>query len=150
MSKNNDVNSDRDIANKFDALFEAIPELETDEEANQFLIENGYNPDDLRKKGERIVKSLMEDNWRFVSEEMLESETSKILSRTIQVDLPRETLMKKIQEITQALTEKGVSSALATGFAHRNLDKESNKDLASLLRQVQHIADEAGIELREE
>lgn len=146
MSKNNQ-NSDRIIANKFDMLFASIPELRTEEETDHFLNEMGFVPNELEEKGARIVAGLLENNWRFVPEETIERQRAKLFSKEIRTDLPRQTIIERIQNITQALAIKGLGSSLTAGVAHRNLERESTRDLASLLRQLEHVAEEEGIDL---
>lgn len=149
MSKKLDVNSDREIIKRFDTLFEDIPELQTEEEINEFLQTIGYSAEELKRKGQEFAEKLLESNWRFVSEEIIENQREKLLTIDLQINNSRESIIKKIKETTQALSARGITAPLLPGVAHRNLEKETKQDLASLLRQIEHIAKEAGIDLGE-
>ncbi len=50
-----------DLADKFDKLFDSIPDLQTEEEIDQFLIEAGYNPAELSKRGTWVANTLIEN-----------------------------------------------------------------------------------------
>ena len=136
-----------EIENLF--LLDLLPE--THEEAQEILISARIDTTELKIKGREILRNMLvefDDDWRNISEETLEREASGIFKRKIQDNLSRETLLERIKELTEALTSGGVSTPLPASVLHRNLEKETDQDLSSLLRQLQYIAEEAGIELR--
>lgn len=152
MKDKNKLNTEKaisEIENIF--LFDLLPE--TPEEAREILENAGIDTTELKKEGRKIFRNMLvefNDDWRNVPNEALEREASGIFMRRVQANLSRETLLERIKELTEALTAKGLSTPLPAGVLHRNLEKETAQDLASLLRQIQYIAEEAGIELREE
>ena len=131
-------------------LHDLIPE--TLEEAHEILNEAEFNTMEFKENARNIFRNMLtefDDDWRNTSEETLNSKAKEILKRDARTDLPRETLLDKIKEITQLLDTKGLTYQLSAGVVHRNLEKEVNEDLASLLRQLEHIAEQAGIDLGE-
>lgn len=131
-------------------LLDLIPE--TQEEAQKILSNAEINTKKVKEKGQQIIRNMLiefDDDWRNTSDESLQSETSEILKIKLHTDLSRETLLDKILKTTHALTAKGFGSQLSPGVAHRNLEKETDQDLAGLLRQLEHIAEQAGIDLGE-
>lgn len=151
MTNNNKENIEKSI-HELEKLFllDLIPE--TQEEAQEILLKAEIDTKELKEKGRKIYRDILaefNDDWRNISEETLESEKSEVLTRKIPTDLSRETLISKILEVTKALAAKGLGAQISTGIAHRNLEKETGQDLASLLRQMEHIAEQAGIKLGE-
>jgi hypothetical protein len=149
MANENEKNTKKalsELENLF--LLDLIPE--STEEAHEILRTAGVETTNLKEEGREIFRNILlefEDDWRNISDSTLEDEASNILNREIYANLSRETLLERIQSITQALSAKGLSSSLPAGILHRNLEKDTNQDLASLLRQVQFIAEQAGIDL---
>jgi len=147
-----DKNTEKSI-NELEKLFllDLLPE--TIEEAQEILADAEIDTTELKEKGREIFRNILaefDDDWRNISKEVLKSETSEILKRQFRTDLSRESLLDKIRGATQALTARGLSTTLSAGVAHRNLDKVSDLDLAYLLRQLEYIAEQAGIDLGEE
>ena len=151
MTNNNKENIEKSIQ-ELEKLFllDLIPE--TQEEAQEILLKAEIDTKELKEKGRKIYRDILaefNDDWRNISEETLEREKSEVLKGKIPTDLSRETLISKILEATKALAAKGFGAQISTGIAHRNLEKETDQDLASLLRQMEHIAEQAGIKLGE-
>ena len=149
MANENEKNTKKalsELENLF--LLDLIPE--SADEANKILSEAGIDTTNLKAEGREIFRNMLlefDDDWRNISESALENEASDILGREIYANLSRETLLEKIKSVTQALTSKGLIASLPAGVLHRNLEKESVKDLASLLRQIQYVAEQAGVEV---
>lgn len=148
ISKNNTERAIDELENLF--LLDLLPE--TAKEAQELFESEKIDTTELKEKSRQIFRGLLsqfDDDWRNVPDEVLEAQRTSLLEKKVQKGLSRELLLKKIREITQTLTVRGLSSPLTAGVAHRNLKRESTGDLASLLRQLEHIAEEAGIDLGE-
>lgn len=146
--KNNTERAIDELENLF--LLDLIPE--SAEEAQELFENEKIDTTELKEKSRQIFRGLLsqfDDDWRNIPDEVLEAQKVSLLEKKVRKGLSRESLLKKIQELTEALTVKGLSSPLTAGVAHRNLERESTGDLASLLRQLEHVAEEAGIDLEE-
>lgn len=143
MDKNKSPKNDKDIAREFERLFNTIPEPTTDDEIFETLQDYGYDPKELRIKGEKFATDLISKNWRFVTSEEIEGKARKISEIPLRVELSKEKLLGAIQKISEALSTKFSQPSLA----FRNLDNLTEQDLASILQELEFEASEKNIKI---
>lgn len=143
MEENKPKRSDIDIAEEFDRIFDEIPEPESDEEIEDYLIEAGYDPETLKNQGAEFVKNLMTNNWRFVPSEEIDEAITKIDEIPFRKDWNRSQLTAAIQKVSDALASIGQQPSMA----FRNLQELTEADLATILQELEYKARIKGIDL---
>lgn len=143
MDENRSKRTDLEITNEFDHLFDEIPEPETNEEVQAFLIESGYDPETLRTQGVEFVSNLMANDWRFVSTEEIDDAAAKIDEVPLRKEWNRDQLTTMIQKLSAALAFGGKQPSLA----FRNLEELTDSDLATILQELEYKARTNGINL---
>jgi len=143
MDKNRPHKTDEDIIREIDRLFEEIPEPSTDEEIKNYLIDAGYNPEDLKTKGLEFANNLMAKNWRFVTSEEIDEISMEINKIPLREDWNRNQLLQAIRKASELLSQGGGEPALA----FRKLEKLTDTDLASVLQELEFNARAKGLKL---
>ncbi len=143
MDNKNPNRTDSDILKDFESLFGDIPEPETPEEIETYLVDAGYDIDALKAEGLRLANELIEGNWRFVLPDEIEAATLSINNTPIRTGWKRDRLISAIQHIIDVLHQQ----RRQTGFAFRNLEELTDSDLASMLQELEYQADNMGIEI---
>ena len=143
MDKNRPHKTDEDIVREFDHLFEEIPEPNTDEEIENYLIDAGYDIEDLKVKGSEFTRNLMANNWRFVTFEEIDEEAAEINKIPLREDWERNRLLQAIRKASEILTQRGREPVLA----FRNLENLTDRDLASVLQELEYKAISKGVKL---
>ena len=143
MEENKSKRTDRDIAEEFDRLFDEIPEPDTDEGIEDYLIEAGYDPEILKARGAEFVKNLMANNWRFVPSEEINEAATKIDEIPFRKGWNRSQLTAAIQTVSNALALRGKQPSLA----FRNLQELTETDLATILQELEYKARTNGIDV---
>ena len=139
MSDYKDLKSDREIAKKFDELFNSLPEFVTDEEINIFLIESGYDPKSLEEMGREFAAKLINRNWRYKSDEYLDKEASMIRFAPPHIGKGKDWLIRIIQ----------INAPNDFQFANRNFQDLTEEDLISILQEIESYLLKKGKKLRE-
>jgi len=127
MKNNQDTRNDKEILNRFDVIFNSVPELQSDEEIDMYLNENDFDIQALKEKGNDFAEKLMNENWRFMSDENTDQETSIENIAPTRLSMGREWLIQAIQR----------NAPKNFQFANRNIKDLTPKDLASLLQEIE-------------
>ena len=127
MKNKQDTRNDKEILDRFDILFDSVPELQNDEEIDTYLNENDFDIQTLKDSGKEFAEKLMKENWRFISDENAEHETSIEDIAPSRLSMGREWLIQAIQR----------NAPRNFQFANRNLIDLTSKDLASLLQEIE-------------
>ncbi|MBN1454314.1 MAG: hypothetical protein JW963_25075 [Anaerolineales bacterium] len=143
MDKNKPHKADEDIVREFDRLFDEIPEPSTDEEIENYLIDSGYNIDDLKVKGLEFIRDLIANNWRFTTSDEIDKEATEINKIPLREDWERNRLLQAIRKASEILTQSGGEPVLA----FRNLENLTERDLASVLQELEYKANSKGVKL---
>jgi len=126
---------------------------DTAEEARELLAQANIDTTDIKQRGREIFRSILaefDDDWRNIPDEEVKQEPTHILKLKLLESLSREELISRIESIFEQLAAIGGAKAVAGGVANRNLINESKEDLASLLRQLEYLADKKDIGREEE
>jgi len=151
--KNNQEGNTQKALTELENLFvyDLVPE--TAEEAQEILAKAGIDTSELKQKGREILRNILiefDDDWRNITDESVKAEASKVLERKIFSSLSRDELLRRIKEVSKLLSTTAMREEAPAGVLHRNLGKVKDQDLASLLRQLEHLATEAGLDLGKE
>lgn len=126
---------------------------DTAEEARELLAQVNIDTTDIKQKGREILRNILaefDDDWRNITDEEVNQEPAQILGQKLLELLSREELLSRIESLFGRLATTGGAKAVAGGVANRNLKKESKEDLASLLRQLEYLAEKMDIGTGEE
>jgi len=143
MDKNKPQRGDEDIAREFDSLFDNIPEPDTTEEIEAYLLDAAYDYEALQANGLHFVNNLLEDNWRFVSSAEIDEAAAQINRTPLRKQWDRYRLVDTIRKVSEALSAAGETPVLA----FRNQAELTDADLASVLQELEYKANLKGIQI---
>ena len=135
MKGRRSIETSEDLVRAFADLFDEI-EPETPEEIDAVLCEAGYDPDEIGARMKAVAERALVDsplNWRNRAQRELEAERARIAAAVKTSLLNRADI---IHAIEQLVAQFGGQMA----YAHRNLDSETDEDLASLLSELEYLA----------
>ncbi len=135
MKKRKQIETSEELVRVFADLFDELAP-ETIEEADAELRSAGYDPAEVGTRIEAAAKRALAEsplNWRTRAQRELETERARISGRGEPAQRSRTELMAAINQVLQQF-----GGQLA--YAHRNLESETDEDLASLLEQLEYLA----------
>ncbi len=134
MKKRKPLETDIELAQALDKLFDEISLPETPEDIDAFLREAGYDPDEVATNMQLNVEQALANsplNWRN-REQTLQEEKHKS-DATPLTSLP--TKAELLQTLQQLFTRQ---PELATHF--RNFETMSANDLADLVKDIEYLS----------
>ncbi len=143
MSERNPLKTDEELARALDELFDEIPPPKTPEEVDAVLREAGFDPHEVATRMEALAERALANsplNWRNRDQEMEEARTQ--LGRPSSI--PRRTRSEILTAIQQILTQLGGEQRELVTAHFRNLEQATDEDLASLLAELEFLADQQG------
>jgi len=129
------IETGEDLVRAFADLFDEI-EPETPEEIDAVLREAGYDPDEVGTRMKAVAERALADsplNWRKRAQRKLEAERARIAGSAKTSLHNREDIIRAIEQL---VTQFGGQMA----YAYRNLESETDEDLASLLSELEYLA----------
>jgi len=149
MSENRSDSRDEKIIDAFSELLDLDLLPASIDEANEILRAANINIEELNRKSLFVLRELskeFEDDWRNVSTKEISSISANLDQIPLDLSSKRETLIQGIQNLIADITSHSKEALASPGLAWRNLDKQSNEDLARLLRKLKFIAYELGVD----
>ncbi len=135
MKQRKQIETSAELVRAFADLFdEVVPE--TAEEIDAELRAAGYNPEEIGASMQIAAQQALAQsplNWRNRAKRELEGERARIDKFTRPMLRGRAEL---IAAIRQVLAQSGGHMA----YAHRNLELETDEDLATLLEELEYLA----------
>ena len=148
MSENRSDSRDEKIIDAFSELLDLDLLPTSIDEAKEILRAANINIEQLNRKSLVVLRELskeFEDDWRNVSTKEISSISANLDRIPLDFRSERGTLIQSIQNLITDITSRSKEASAGPGLAWRNLDKQSNEDLARLLRKLKFIANELGI-----
>lgn len=139
MTKRRPIETSEDLVRTLADLFDEV-ELESPEEIDTMLRDAGYDPEEIGARMKTAAEQALEDspfNWRNRAQKELEEERSRLegfLSDS--AEKSREEIIRAIDHLKTLL---GGQAQQVHAF-HRNLESESDEDLAKLLSELEYLA----------
>ena len=138
MSKRKPLETEEELEEALDKLFDEIPPPETPEEVDETLREAGYDPEAIAAQMKAFAEQALANsplNWRNRAPQEIEAGRSRLAEFLSNTPKNRDDL---VQAIRQQLSQLGGQAA----YAHRNLELEtaSDEDLAGWLADLQYLA----------
>lgn len=153
MSENRSDPRDEKIIDAFSELLDLDLLPASIDEAEEILRSTNTDIEELNRKSLFVLRELLkefEDDWRNVSNEEISSISTNLDRIPLDLSSERETLIQSIQNLITNITSHNKEALVSPGLAWRNLDKQSNEDLARLLRKLKFIANELGVNQNKE
>lgn len=119
------------------------------EEAKEVLRAANISIEELNKKSLMVLREISKefaDDWRNVSTEKISSMSVKLDKTPLDLSLSVDALKQRIQSLITNIASHSENALVSPGLAWRNLDQQSKEDLARLLRKIEFIAIELGID----
>lgn len=141
MSDQKPIQSTEDLVNAIDDLIENAM-MESLEEANAFLIEQGLDPDKIGKEFEQLAQQALSESplhWKKRARAEIEQKREQLNKRLKISSLSRDEMLKAIRDLQRTLG--GASPAIAY---YRNFEEVSDEDLAGILTELEFLADAQG------
>lgn len=116
--------------------------MESLEEANAFLIEQGLDPDKIGKEFEQLAQQALSESplhWKKRARAEIEQKREQLNKRLKISSLSRDEMLKAIRDLQRTLG--GASPAIAY---YRNFEEVSDEDLAGILTELEFLADAQG------
>lgn len=135
MKKRNLIQTSEDLVLAFASLFDEL-EPQTPEEVVSTLHNAGLDPDEVGARMESTAKQALAEsslNWRNRAQRELEVERE----RAAKLGAPES---RSRVEIIDAIKRLVAQSGTQMAYAHRNLESETDEDLASLLVDLEYLA----------
>jgi hypothetical protein len=107
----------------------------------------------LKKRSTAILRDVLAefpDDWRNISTDDMEAASTELEKKPLKLHLNEAEIKERIQNLISRIVERNKSQVPIPGLAWRNLNKQSKEDLARMLRKFELIADEMGIEEKDE
>lgn len=107
----------------------------TPEEIDAQLREAGYDPEEVGARMQAVAERALAEspwNWRSRAQQELEDERVRIVHASAPSPLDKASL---IAAITSLIAQSGGQMV----YAHRNLESETEEDLASLLAELEYL-----------
>ncbi len=143
MIDRNTSNTDKEFLERL-AKFLAEVEPDNPEEIEGALREAGYDPSEITKQATALLDQLQSRSpydWRNRSTGEIEAERKRLAAKAaVPEQHSRASLIDSIQHLIKMLGGEGAQ--LVT--AHRNFERATDEDLASLLSELQYLADKKG------
>lgn len=135
MKKRRHVETSEDLVRAFANLFDEVAP-ETPEEIDAELCEAGYDPDKIGARMQAVAGQALANsplNWRSRAQRELEDERARIAGFAA-------TSLRSRAEVIVAIKQLVAQSGGQMVYAHRNLESETDEDLASLLAELEYLA----------
>jgi len=119
------------------------------EEAEEILRAANISIEELNKKSLLVLREISKefaDDWRNVSAEEISSMSITLDRIPLALSESVDTIKQRIQGLIAEIASLNENALVSPGLAWRNLDKQSKEDLARLLRKIEFIATELGID----
>lgn len=153
--------NDKKIFPQDDKFIESLVELldlelvpDSLEDAENAVRNSNIDVDVLKKRASAVLREILTefpDDWRNVATDNVESISTELEKMPLKLHLSEMEIKERIQNLISRITNANVHVKLPVpGLAWRNLENQSKEDLARLLRKFELIADEMGIEVKEE
>ena len=152
MSKNI-PEGDKDMNDIFAEFLSLDMYPNTLEEAEEIIQEAGIDISEFEKKTISIFRNILSESpldWRNVSDDIIDAEAAKLDEIPLKKNLSKEQLIMSINRITKILESTIQGRQLNFELAHRNLETQTDDDLAQLLRQIEYAASELGIDIEDQ
>ena len=137
MSEHRRDRTDKELLDAINQLFSEV-EPETSEDVDAIVKAVGYDPDLFATRMEAVAKRFAADsplNWRNKAREELELERQRLETHTAARKGTRTALQDQIRDLLAQFSDNP-----NVAFAHhRNLDKASDEDLASLIEELEYL-----------
>jgi hypothetical protein len=144
---------DDELADAFAELLDLALIPDSLEDAESIVRNANINIDTLNKRSMTVLRDVLADfpdDWRNVATDQEESISTKLEKRSLKLHLNETEIKERIQGLISRIVAHNQSSTPMPGLAWRNLDRQSKEDLARLLRKFELMADELGIEIKED
>lgn len=118
-------------------------------EAEEVLRAAGISIEELNKKSLLVLREISKefaDDWRNVSKDEISSMSIKLDKIPLNLNWDEDALKQRIQGLIAEIASYNENALVSPGLAWRNLDQQSKEDLARLLRKIEFIAIELGID----
>jgi hypothetical protein len=118
-------------------------------EAETLLRREKINVDNLRRRAAASLREIsgeFSDDWRNAGANSMEATVSELETRPLQLELSAQQLRDRIQALFESIGARHGSQSPMPSLGWRNLEEQSKEDLARLLRKVEYVAEELGIE----
>ena len=152
--------NDKKIFPQDDELANALVELldlglipDSLEDAEATIRNAKIDIESLKKRSASVLRDILTefpDDWRNINTREVETTSSDLEERPLKLHLSESEIKERIENLISRIIERNQSQTTMPGLAWRNLNKQSKEDLARLLRKFELIADEMGIEAKEE
>ena len=152
--------NDKKIFPQDDELANALVELldlglipDSLEDAEATIRNAKIDIESLKKRSASVLRDILTefpDDWRNINTSEVEATSSDLEERPLKLHLSESEIKERIENLISRIIERNQSQTTIPGLAWRNLNKQSKEDLARLLRKFELIADEMGIEAKEE
>jgi len=153
MSEKRSDPRDEKIIDAFSELLDLDLLPRSIDEAEEALRAANINIDELNRKSLLVLRELskeFEDDWRNISAEEISSVSTNLDRIPLDLSRSKDALVQRIQRIIAEIASHNEDTLVSPGLAWRNLDKQSNEDLARLLRKIEFIANELGIDQKKD
>ena len=144
---------DDDLANVLNELLDLGLIPDSLEDAEITVRSAHIDIETLKKRSTAILRNVLAefpDDWRNITTNDIEAASTELEKKPLKLHLNEEELKDRIQNLIRRIVERNKSQVPIPGLAWRNLNKQSKEDLARLLRKFEIIADEEGVEEKEE
>lgn len=135
MSKRNPIQTSQDLVLAFADLFDEL-EPETPEEVASVLRDTGHDPDDVGARMKAVAEQALAKspfNWRSRAQRELQAERERLAGFAMPA-------LRSRVEIIAAIKRLVAQFGGQMAYAHRNLESETDEDLASLLADLEYLA----------
>jgi hypothetical protein len=135
MSKRNSIQTSEELVLAFADLFDEL-EPETPEEVASVLRDTGHAPDEVGARMKAVAEQALAKsplNWRIRAQRELQAEREHLAGLAAPA-------LRNRAEIIAAIKRLVAQSGAQMAYAHRNLESETDEDLASLLADLEYLA----------
>jgi hypothetical protein len=147
MAKRKPIETEEELAEAFDQLFNEIPSPQTREEIDEYIYEAGIDPEEFGAAVAKIAATALKEsplNWRNRAQEEIVRARANLEKFDKIKTGDRSNLLSTIDKFMEKI--KSTNPKLAP-VHYRNRDELSDEDLASLIKEIMFIAEQSNIDL---
>lgn len=147
MNKKKPIQTEEELVEAFDQLFDETPPPQTPEEVNDYIREAGIDPDEFGAKTRMFSEKALHEsplNWRNRGQEEIEQARTALERIEWFAGKSRSELQSIIDTVMGHIA--AINPSL-NPVHYRNRHELTDEDLASLLQELMFIAGQYNIEL---
>ena len=141
MDKRKEPEDYEDLVNALADLFDEV-DPETPEEVDTILVEAGYDPNEIAAHMNATARQAMLESplsWRNRALKGIQGEQARLEGLDNPLAKGRIEIVAAIHDLIRRM---GVEQYKLVGARFRNLEKSTEEDLASLLRDLEYLVDQ--------